>query len=236
MAARKDYASQKRGGKPATPAGGKTPPPGKGKGKTAVPGGGKKPTAKKTVSEKKPLPVKLLLVTALMSAALVFFLYSLSQIKPGRAIVSVPVKPATAPPEKSKSVPVKKTTAPGPEPEAKSDAAQADKRFEFYQMLPKGEVTTSDPSAYKSTPRDAKSAQRYLLQAGSFRHATDAERLRAQLILTGLPNVHNQKTRNAAGETWYRVRTGPFDNRITLKKARDKLVKLKIYPLKVKVD
>ena len=72
------------------------------------------------------------------------------------------------------------------------------------------------------------------LQAGSFKVKADAERMRAQLILQGLPNVHTDTSKNKDGTLWYRVRLGPFDNRSKLSKAYDKLVQLNIQPLRIK--
>ena len=103
-------------------------------------------------------------------------------------------------------------------------------------MLPKSEITTADPKNYKSTPRDVANEVQYLLQAGSFRNEQDAERMRAQLILLGLPNVRSEKTNSGNGNTWFRVRTGPFKNRTELKAATNKLARQNIYPLKIKAN
>ena len=103
-------------------------------------------------------------------------------------------------------------------------------------MLPDSEVTTSDPTAYKSTPKDQAAETQYLLQAGSFRSAGDADRVRAQLLLLGLPNVHVSEVTTESGTTWYRVRTGPFLNRTTLKEGRNKLEAQGITPLAVKAE
>jgi cell division protein FtsN len=115
-----------------------------------------------------------------------------------------------------------------------SEAAQPPQtRFDFYEMLPKSEVETPAVEAYKSTPRDAKLEQSYLLQAGSFRDPADAERMRAQLLLAGLPNVRTSKTEGSNG-TWYRVRTGPFDNRAAINKAQNKMAQMNIQSMEIK--
>lgn len=102
-------------------------------------------------------------------------------------------------------------------------------------MLPKSTVETPEVSAYKSTPKTAKLQSRILLQAGSFRNAADAERMRARLILAGLPNVVTSRTEGSNG-VWYRVRTGPFDTRAAVNQATNKLYKLNIHPLEVRAD
>ena len=75
----------------------------------------------------------------------------------------------------------------------------------------------------------------YLLQAGSFKSAEDADSLRAQLLLTGMPNVTTSKVVSSSGTTWYRVRVGPFSSRSKLNKAYDQLVRMNLQPLRVKI-
>lgn len=50
---------------------------------------------------------------------------------------------------------------------------------------------------------------RYLLQAGSFRRTEDAESLRARLGLLGI-EANIQRVELPGGETWHRVRIGPY--------------------------
>jgi cell division protein FtsN len=76
---------------------------------------------------------------------------------------------------------------------------------------------------------------RYLLQAGSFRDPADAERMRARLILEGLPGVRTDRSEGSNG-IWYRVRVGPFDNRSAMNRASNKLSKLNIIPMEVRID
>jgi cell division protein FtsN len=52
---------------------------------------------------------------------------------------------------------------------------------------------------------------RYILQAGSSRNPADAERLRASLALQGM-SAQVQPV-NVNGETWHRIRVGPFASR-----------------------
>ncbi|MDO4682163.1 MAG: SPOR domain-containing protein [Lautropia sp.] len=53
-------------------------------------------------------------------------------------------------------------------------------------------------------------AGRFMLQAGSFRHPTDAETLKLRLALNGL-EAH-VATAKVNGQTMYRVRLGPFES------------------------
>ncbi|WP_440997621.1 SPOR domain-containing protein [Arhodomonas sp. SL1] len=70
------------------------------------------------------------------------------------------------------------------------------------------------PAAERSDGRDAAEqagaeGQRYLLQAGSFRQADDADRMKAELALLGV-EARVQRVELSGGELWHRVRLGPF--------------------------
>lgn len=108
--------------------------------------------------------------------------------------------------------------------------------YSFYKILPKSEVVPPVVPEYKSTPKSAKTYSHHILQAGSFRNLADADRLRAELILKGLPNVVIKKGESSSGNIWYRVRTGPFDSRSQLNKAQDKLVRMNLQPMQIKLS
>jgi cell division protein FtsN len=191
--------------------------------------------------KKSAWPLALVVVLAIGGLA-----YGLMQLN---SLQSAPAKPQTrsivpAPaPVAAKPEPRPKTaepdTAPVPKAAVKEISANSSgpapepqTRFDFYEMLPKSEVQTPTVEAYKSTPRNAKLEQSYLLQAGSFRDPADAERMRAQLLLAGLPNVRTSKSEGSNG-TWYRVRTGPFDNRAAINKAQNKMAKMRIQAMEI---
>ena len=111
-------------------------------------------------------------------------------------------------------------------------ASESDQpRFEFYRLLNEQEVEVAeekapsdtgtqalpeaDPPTEPSADSDPASAsdegKRYLLQAGSFRQAEDADSLKASLALLGI-EARIQVVELPGGETWHRVRVGPFDN------------------------
>lgn len=159
---------------------------------------------------------------------------------PARTTTPAP-KPAAKPAPKPVAKPAPK---PAPQPVAKASKPKADtsgnsvpvtdksnEHYEFYEMLRESEVDTSNAGTYKSTPKTEKLKKRYILQAGSFRNAQDAEQMRAKLIIQGLPNVHTRKVTNSDGSLWHQVLAGPFDNRLQLNKAQDKLVRMNIDPL-----
>ena len=91
-------------------------------------------------------------------------------------------------------------------------------RFDFYKMLPEQsiEVEAEPPEAARPTVETA--AERYLLQAGSFRQREDADARRAELLLLGLePRIEEARGDNGR---WYRVYLGPFDSKSSMAKAR----------------
>ncbi|WP_417584249.1 SPOR domain-containing protein [Nitrincola sp.] len=145
--------------------------------------------------------------------------------RPAEPVQVTPVLPT----EPAVVVPSVETPEMPPPPEA------PEARFDFYDILPRSEVQ-GPQNVYHSTPRDAPEAQsRHLLQAGSFRAEADAERMRAELLLSGLPNVHTSRVEGDNG-IWYRVRTGPFNNRTELNRARNQLTSLGITPLPIPLD
>ncbi|MBB4864248.1 cell division protein FtsN [Pseudomonas nitritireducens] len=83
------------------------------------------------------------------------------------------------------------------------------------------QTPASDAAAAKPTPPPAVAATQYYLQAGSFRKQTDADHLRAQIIMMG------QNARVESGtvrdETWYRVMVGPYGDRTKASAAQKQL-------------
>ena len=209
--AKKDYGQKRRSGSSASrkperqPAARRSPPP---------------PPPRR-------LPWGLTLMTLVVVAGLGYLLYLLLHTPQGpTAPAAVEPAPKTVQPAPAKPA-VKAEPVPVVEPK--------ESRFEFYEKLPKAEIVAPKVEAYKSTPKDAVMEHRYMLQAGSFRDPADAERMRARLILEGLPNVRTDRSEGSNG-TWYRVRLGPFDNRTAMSQASNRLGKLSIIPMEVRID
>lgn len=119
------------------------------------------------------------------------------------------------------------TPAVGNQPATTSEAAlleePADKpkpkkpRYDFFTVLPEMEVVVPEQELkLKAKPASSTTASgtasndqdHYVLQVGSFRSAADAEERKARLALNGL--VANVQTVTVNGQTWHRVRIGPF--------------------------
>lgn len=62
----------------------------------------------------------------------------------------------------------------------------------------------------------------YFLQAGSFRQRSEADRVRAQIILMGL-DARLEDAKLANGEVWHRVQVGPFADQSRLTQAEQTL-------------
>jgi hypothetical protein len=124
---------------------------------------------------------------------------------------------------------------PRPEPQTRGAAAAGDAegnagnaegadRYDFYDMLPNFEVVV--PEKDRDVKRDIRTARIerpgvYVLQAGSYRNVSDAERVRAQLNLQGI----DAKVQRVAvdNDEWHRVRVGPISDLNELNRVRKQL-------------
>lgn len=113
-------------------------------------------------------------------------------------------------------------------------------QFEFYTILPGREIRVSEqelrtqeqapkkiaktPDEPAPVPASAPVAASYVLQVGSFRHLGDADQLKARLVLGGF-DVEIQTVSADSGDTWYRVRLGPYQDLTTVHRTRADLRK-----------
>jgi cell division protein FtsN len=109
-------------------------------------------------------------------------------------------------------------------------------RFEFYDMLPQVEVVI--PDAPRSNDRTAPTTQvdtagNYVLQAGAFTGAEDADRRQASLALLGIES--RIQSVPIDDETWHRVRIGPIDDLSELNRIRRRLWEADIDTLVIRV-
>ena len=126
-------------------------------------------------------------------------------LTPAEERPSLPVVEAPA-----KATPKAKTKAPKP-------IQPSGEGYDFYEMLPEQEVLIDDTAATAAAgpqqPRAARDALAepglYVLQAGAFRNADSAERIKAELALLGL--VARVRPVPGADGTLHQVRVGPVD-------------------------
>lgn len=92
-----------------------------------------------------------------------------------------------------------------------SDEVKQDKpHYDFFTVLPEMKVVVPQQNLGQNSGQDISletDTGTYLLQAGSFRQAGDAEQLKARLALMGI--VAQIQTVSVNQATWHRVRIGP---------------------------
>jgi len=116
-----------------------------------------------------------------------------------------------------------------------SEAVPA-KSYDFYKMLPNFEVVL--PAKGKEVKADVRAAAEthpgtYILQAGSYKHFADADRVRAQLALQGIESKVQKVS--VDNDTWHRIRIGPVSNLDELNRMRRILRKADIDVLVIRV-
>jgi cell division protein FtsN len=118
------------------------------------------------------------------------------------------------------------------EPAPASQTHEAETQFEFYEMLPKFEVVVPEKDG-EAPAAQVRKPGAYVLQAGSFRNAADADRMRALIALQGIESKIQKVTVDK--DTWHRVRIGPITNPEQLEETRSKLRSAQIDALVLRV-
>jgi len=130
---------------------------------------------------------------------------------------------------REKQVATEAAATPKPEPRADKpvagDADDGAKNYDFYDMLPKFEVVVPEKretaSDRGSAPANIERPGVYVLQAGSYRQQSDADRIRAQLKMQGIDaNVQRVAVDD---DVWHRVRIGPITDLTELNRLRARL-------------
>lgn len=115
-------------------------------------------------------------------------------------------------------------------------AVQPGNRFDFYEILPKFEVVlpeTESEARPDYTETVLEDPGRYVLQAGSFRAESDAERMRANLALLGIESRIQNVTIDT--DDYHRVRIGPSNDLDSLNGIRTRLWDAEIEVLLIKL-
>lgn len=161
---------------------------------------------------KKTAPGWLWMLSGLMIGLLIAFLVYLSQ----QSNIADRFSKADPEPVASKAV-VKK-------PKVGKKAADAGLRYEFYTVLPESEIVIPEQELIqreRSKPESQQKKHAYILQAGSFRKKTQAETLKARLALLGIESTAEKVL--VHGDTWYRIRIGPFVSIREINSTRNRL-------------
>ncbi|MEM1439983.1 MAG: SPOR domain-containing protein [Pseudomonadota bacterium] len=121
-------------------------------------------------------------------------------------------------PVAEREAPQAEREASAPNDEPPEPIEPSGKGYDFYDMLPEQEVLIGEDAETETTgtgssPRASREALveegLYMLQAGSFRNADGAERIKAQLALQGIV-ARVRPVRSDSG-TFHQVRVGPVD-------------------------
>lgn len=107
--------------------------------------------------------------------------------------------------------------------------------YGFYDQLKSSQWSApTQNGAYVDGNASRRAKAKYKLQAASFRHREDANRLANKLAKYRLlAKVNSSISTN--GLEWHQVSVGPFSNVSKLNKAQDILVSLNMMPLKKKI-
>jgi cell division protein FtsN len=109
-------------------------------------------------------------------------------------------------------------------------------RFDFYEILPKFEVVIPEAESEARIDRTAPAVEEpdsYVLQAGSFRESTDAERMQEILEVLGIQSSIQKVTIDT--DDFHRVRIGPTNDLDELNEVRRQLWNAQIDSLLIKI-
>jgi cell division protein FtsN len=106
-------------------------------------------------------------------------------------------------------------------------------QFDFYTLLKKTEIIVPNDEPSNSDSQQPEDNFSYLLQAGSFKIAKDADSRRVKLLLLNL-NANVERIDLGNGEKWHRVLVGPFTDSSSMAYARTKLSENQIDSLLLK--
>jgi hypothetical protein len=119
-------------------------------------------------------------------------------------------------------------------PASDASAGNTGIRFEFPDILREAEVLVPYVEEYLQPEIAEPENVDYMLQAGAFRSADDADRRRASVLLLDLEARTLKITRD--GNTWHRVLVGPFSDRSSVRNAQVKLLEEDIDSIVLKTE
>jgi cell division protein FtsN len=112
-------------------------------------------------------------------------------------------------------------------------AEASELKFDFYTLLKNTEIIVPNNQSSDSQDLEPEENYSYLLQAGSFRVAGDAEALRVKLLLLNL-TASVETVGLKSGDKWHRVLVGPYTDTSSMAFARAKLAENAIDSLLLK--
>ena len=115
--------------------------------------------------------------------------------------------------------------ADGETSELSQEETVADKpKFDFYTILPEREVKVPEwePPKEKTPSGEEVNTGSYVFQVGSFQKNSDADSVKARLVMLGFP-VEIQRVVINGQKIWFRVRVGPYKDSSKLNSVRKRL-------------
>jgi cell division protein FtsN len=180
--------------------------------------------------ERKPIPGWIWMLAGLTIGLFVALLVYIKDNSSGKLIITETVAKVFQQQKQTDTRGVKKdhATAP-PKPENNKP------KFDFYTILPELEVAIPELELLNATDNSKtnNTNQQYMLQAGSFKKFTEADKLKARLALQGI-EANIQKVKINDADTWHRVRIGPLNTITSLNKVRRRLRSMGIASIVVK--
>ena len=188
--------------------------------------------AKSQHKEQKPIPGWIWLLAGLIIGLFIALLVYIKDNSSGKLAITETVSKVFQGKTSNEARGVKKDNAVAPPEPTNSNKP----KFDFYTILPELEVAIPEQElvkANKETTNTSITNEKYILQAGSFKSYSEADRLKARLALEGI-EANIQKVKINATDTWHRVRIGPLKNISQLNKTRRRLRSLGIASIVVK--
>ena len=167
------------------------------------------------------------LVVFVLIGAFAVFLNMIGKMVPDLVAGKAEPEKSVQPDKVKQELPVKQQTAESEKPaEPQQPAEPEEPRYDFYTILPQAEVVVPDYEI-KTRVREQlvgkTKAAKYIMQAGSFREASEADRHKAKLALLGIESrVEKAKVGNVI---WHRVKVGPYDNPASVSTIKELLQK-----------
>ena len=138
--------------------------------------------------------------------------------------------------DKERAARVEPQTGTKEPPAPASQQVDPREELDFYEMLPKFEVVIPDKGKDTAKPGAQATIDKpgaYVLQAGSFRTYSEADRVKALLALQGVQSRIEKAP--IESETWHRVRIGPIRNLQQLDETRRKIREAQIEAIVIRV-
>lgn len=123
-------------------------------------------------------------------------------------------------PELLKTAPTATTAVKDVTETVKDEASEL--KFDFYTLLKNTEIIVPNDEPLDNQNIQPEENFFYLLQAGSFKNANDAEERRVKLLLLNL-SASVETVNLGSGERWHRVLVGPYTDSSSMAYARTKL-------------